>query len=262
VPGFDITSILDFQPPRWVCPACRALINAFPSQPQRERPTAPPPRGRLATFCPECDTQLTVDEYSKDKGVYQALNDEGLGIHRKDLFAHATTLAKMVQASRGYGGVIDRWPTMRLFFEALSRAQEFVHFTSWGMSHVMIGALKATSMRVPVYGFVSSVADHARTELAEYPDEAPKLHAKIIPSSQGIYDAPHQKIIIIDGLLAFKGSTNLTAAGMRRADCGLDVTDVVTDFHEVTTLNNKYFSPVWKRLNHHDDVFVLSPPPF
>lgn len=40
---------------------------------------------------------------------------------------------------------------MRTFFEVVSRARYFVHFTSWGISHVMIGALKMTSMRVPVY---------------------------------------------------------------------------------------------------------------
>lgn len=255
MPGFDITSILDFQPPRWVCPACRALVSQFRHKPQQDRPIAAV-KERWPTFCPECDTQLTVDG---DLTVLGALNKEGLGVHRGDLFAHATTLAKMVQMSRWE---FDPWPTMRLFFQALSHAREFVHFTSWGMSHVMIGALKLTSMRVPVYGFVSSVADHARTELSEFPHEAPNLHAKTIPSSQGIYDAPHQKIIIIDGLLAFKGSTNLTGAGMRRADRGLDVSEMVTDFHEVTKLNNKYFAGVWKRLNHPDNVYVLSPPPF
>lgn len=202
-----------------------------------------------------------MEDWGGGKSVPQALNEEHLGIHRQDLFGHATALAKMVRSSRG-NSVQQQWPTMRLFFEALSKAREFVHFSSWGMSHVMIGALKATSMRVPVYGFVSNVESHARTELTEYPDEAPELHAKTIPTAQGVYDAPHQKIIIIDGLLAFKGSTNLTAAGMRRADRGLDVSEVVTDFHEVTTLNNRYFAPVWKRLNHPEDVYVLEVPPF
>ena len=99
---------------------------------------------------------------------------------------------------------------MRLFFEVLSRAKHFVHFTSWGMSHVMIGALKITSMRVPVFGFVSELSPASRVELTEYPDEAPRLIAKAIPTRDGIYDAPHQKIIIVDGLIGFKGSANLT----------------------------------------------------
>ena len=85
-----------------------------------------------------------------------------MGIDHRDLFAHATALAEVVERSR------RGWPTMRTFFEAISRAQYFVHFTSWGISHVMIGALKMTSMRVPVYGFVSNVAAHVRAELTEY----------------------------------------------------------------------------------------------
>ena len=73
---------------------------------------------------------------------------------------------------------------------------------------MMIGALKMASMSV--YGFASDVEAHARAELTEYPREAPQLTAKVIPSSHGICDAPHQKIPIIDGLVAFKGPTNLT----------------------------------------------------
>lgn len=61
---------------------------------------------------------------------------------------------------------------------------------------MMIGALKMASMRVPVYGFVSNVESHVRAELTEYPTEAPGLTAKVIPSSEGIYDAPHQKLLI------------------------------------------------------------------
>jgi phosphatidylserine/phosphatidylglycerophosphate/cardiolipin synthase-like enzyme len=151
---------------------------------------------------------------------------------------------------------------MRTFFEVISRAKYFVHFTSWGISHVMIGALKMASMRVPVYGFVSDVAQSARVELTEFPSEAPKLTAKVIPSSQGIYDAPHQKILIIDGLVAFKGSTNLTNAGPRRADRQLDVAEVVTDFEQVTELNNRYFAQVWRSLTAPGETFVWSPLPF
>ncbi len=176
--------------------------------------------------------------------------------------AHATVLTKLVRESRATE-YREPWPTMRLFLEALARARHFIHFTSWGISHVMIGALKSTSMRVPIYGFVSNVETHARVELVEYPSEAPQLHTRVIPTSQGIYDAPHQKIIIIDGLLAFKGSTNLTAAGMRRADRGLDLSEVVTNFRQVAELNNRYFSPVWKRLtSENPDVYVCSPFPF
>ncbi|TFV55619.1 hypothetical protein E4P41_16960 [Geodermatophilus sp. DF01-2] len=257
MPGFDITSILDFQPPRYLCPACRGVFSELATV--THRPVEGVRAGRMDYHCPVCKTHLMKEDWLRDVSIRDLLVDEGYVAHQGDLFPHATALAKMVQKSRG-NSYTKPWPTMRLFFEALTQAREYVHFSSWGMSHVMIGALKATSMRVPVYGFASSVEAHVRTELCEYPDEAPNLHAKTIPSSEGIYDAPHQKIIIIDGLLAFKGSTNLTVTGMRRADRGLDVNEVVTDFQEVTKLNNKYFAPVWKRLNHPDDKLLLGPP--
>lgn len=213
--------------------------------------------------CPVCKVIFVKDDdrWSGDKNIYDHARDEGWVIEHRDLFAHATALARVVRQARG-SRYSDQWPTMRTFFEVISRARYFVHFTSWGISHVMIGALKMASMRVPVFGFVSDVSQSARTELTEFPSEAPKLAAKAIPSSQGIYDAPHQKILIVDGLVAFKGSTNLTNAGPRRADRQLDVAEVVTDFEQVTSLNNRYFAPVWRRLTAPADTFVWSPMPF
>ncbi|KUI13594.1 hypothetical protein AU192_04095 [Mycobacterium lehmannii] len=217
--------------------------------------------------CPACAVTFVGDveeSWTGYKTVRQHFRDQGWVIDHGELFPHATALAEVVRESRGDQGSFGSqpWPTMRTFFEVISRARYFVHFTTWGISHVMIGALKMASMRVPVYGFASNVEAHARAELTDFPDEAPDLTAKVIPSTQGIYDAPHQKILIIDGLVAFKGSTNLTNAGARRADRGLDVSEVVTDFAEVTKLNNKYFAPVWRTLTAPDETYFLSSDPW
>jgi len=251
--GFDITSILDFQPPSYICPACRGLVKDV-----KTVWTADP----MVHSCPLCDVQYVAEEapeFSPGGGlaVYDHLRTGGWAIDHRELFAHATTLAEVVRESRGVRPRRQPWPTMRTFFEVISRARYFVHFTSWGISHVMIGALKMASMRVPVYGFVSDVEANARAELTEYPNEAPNLTAKVIPSSQGIWDAPHQKLLIIDGLVAFKGSTNLTNAGPRRADRALDISEAVTDFAQVTELNNKYFAPVWRRISAPSESFVV-----
>jgi Phospholipase D Active site motif len=143
----------------------------------------------------------------------------------------------------------------------VSRARYFVHFASYGISHLLFGALKLASMRVPVYGFASNVDASARAQLTEFPNEAPNLTAKVI-SSTNVYDAPHQKLVVVDGLVAFKGSMNLTNAGLRRADRGLDISEIVTDFAEVTELNNKYFAPVWRRITAPEDTFVCTFAPF
>ncbi len=255
MPGFDITSIRDFQPPKIICPACRGLMRSI----ETDYKVKPWKRS-----CKVCGVEYVEDPESQRWGgrgdnseILDHFKQEGWIVNHRDLFAHATALADVVHKSR-----TQDWPTMRTLFEVISRARYFVHFTTWGISHLMIGALKMASVSVPVYGFASDVEAHARAELTEFPREAPQLTAKVIPSSQGIYDAPHQKILIIDGLVAFKGSTNLTNAGARRADRGLDVSEMVTDFEQVTELNNKYFAPVWRRIASPEDKLVWSAAPF
>lgn len=222
------------------------------------------PWSSVASYkCEVCAVQFIKEEneWNADKNFYGYLRDEHLTIDHKDLLPHALTLANVIRESRATS-YRDAWPTMRTFFEVISRARYFVHFTSWGISHQMIGALKMASMRVPVYGFVSDVEANTRAELTEYPTEAPKLTAKVVHSREATYDAPHQKLLIIDGLVAFKGSTNLTNAGPRRADRALDISELVSDFAQVASLNNKYFAPVWKRLVAPADTFVWNGLPF
>ena len=213
---------------------------------------------------------VTTDSY---------FQDHGLVIDHADLLSHATTLAEVVR--RSHGGkdpliqvvrisrskgrwpevvetplVKDPWPTTRTFFEVVSRARYFIHFATWGISHKMIGALKLASMRVPVYGWASNVESHVRVELNEYPDETPNFTAKVMPSDQHApFDSPHQKLVVVDGPVAFKGSANLTNSGMRKADRGLDIHETVTDYAEVTKLNNKFFAQVWKTATAPGDTF-------
>jgi len=163
VPGFDITSILDFQPPRLICPACRALLRSIEFN-HKVRPTS--------YWCPVCEVKFVADPKDSEDpwelGYYEAFRAQGWAVDHKGLFTHATALAEVVRRSRG-----ARWPTMRTFFEVIARAKYFVHFTSWDISHIWIGALKMASVRVPVYGFASYVDPNTRAELMEYPREAP-----------------------------------------------------------------------------------------
>lgn len=248
---FDITSILNFRPPTLVCPACRGLFSNFKYDREAE----------LIYSCPVCKVGYAFPSWDTDPpSIHQMFGYGGYRIVEGDMFAHARSLAGVVMSSQSR--ITEPWPTMRLLLEVMSRAKLFVHFTTWGISHVLIGALKATSVHVPVYGIVSDVASSARAELTQYPKESPRLTVQVIPSSQAIYDAPHQKIVVVDGLLAFKGSTNLTNAGMRRADRALDVTEVETNVGRVIELNNKYFAPVWKGLTAPGETYEMDWPPF
>jgi hypothetical protein len=262
--GFDIKSILDFNPPTYACPACRGLFRRVLQERRRDDKTDP---WAFDQRCPVCRSLFVEDEWTQEKDAWRWLQKEGHSInHGKELMQHSRVLATLLREAEGKPGsewtACKPWPTTRLLFEVLSRARHFVHFTTYGISHVMIGALKVTSMRVPVYGFASNVDANTRVELTEMTDEAPKLHAKVIPSSTAAQDAPHQKLIIVDGLLAFKGSANLTNTGLRKADRGLDISEVVTDYEQVTSLNNKYFAPVWKRITvgNRDEILMDGAP--
>jgi hypothetical protein len=258
VAGFDITSILDFNPPRYICPACRGLMQSIRSD-YKPKPT---PSEHSCRVCGvKYDVAIEPDEGERCKPftTLDYFRQEKLVIDHADLLSHATKLAEVIRESRGQRTHPrrDRWPTTRTFFEVISRARYFIHFASWGMTLKLIGALKLASVRVPVYGFASAVTTPAFNELTQYPDEAPNFTAKVFPSDdpRAPYDAPHQKIVVVDGLVAFKGSANLTDTGLRRADRGLDVHETVTDYAEVTELNNTYFAPVWRRITAPEDTW-------
>lgn len=259
MPGFDIRSLLDFNPPTYACPSCRGLFKTFKTDRVQDG---------WRSRCPVCSSEYVQDPDPWDGAVRTSaptwLAEQGHRInHGSELMAHSKLLATLLRSAEASAAWEQPWPNVRLLFEVLSKARHFVHFTTYGISHVMIGALKVTSMRVPVYGFASNVDSNTRVELAEMTAEAPRLHARVIPSSTLVQDVPHQKLIIVDGLLAFKGSTNLTNTGLRKADRGLDITEVVTDYEQVTALNNKYFAPVWKNITVGDSTqIVMGGPPF
>jgi hypothetical protein len=99
------------------------------------------------------------------------------------------------------------------------------------------------AQQVKVRGIVSGVVSSRISELTEHGNETPDLEIKVFKRED--WDGPHQKVVVIDGLLAFKGSANLTLNGWRNAAQGRDMIEVVTDVREVVNLHNRFFSPVW-----------------
>lgn len=67
----------------------------------------------------------------------------------------------------------------------------------------------------------------------------------------------HQKILIIDGILAFTGSVNLTQEALNKIEgpTPKEHVQAITDIEAVKDLNKRYFSPVFfqaKRLYFED----------
>ncbi len=222
--SFDLDSLLRFTPPRYLCERCFALLN------------------EMNGVCPVCGVRYVATDEFLTSADYLA--HKGLDIRFDDLIDHCQSLAKIARRTReSLVAPEPYYPPMRALFAALQNAEQFVHFTTYGISALLLGALKLTAQRIDVRGVVSGVkTDTMLHELTDFADEAPRLNVRLYNEGQYM---PHQKIIVIDGLLAFKGSANMTDFGWRKAAHGKEVIEPVTDVAEVVDLHNRFFSPVW-----------------
>jgi len=156
-----------------------------------------------------------------------------------------------------------RFTPLKALLASLSKAKQFVNFTTYGIHPFLIGALKVTAQRVSVNGIVSGARGEVVSEavLSEFKDEkedAFEMDIKHYGAESGYKGMPHQKLVVIDGLLAFKGAANLTLAGWRKASQGRDVVEVVTDVNEVIDLNNRFFSPIWAELSDYGNSIQMN----
>lgn len=227
--GFDLDSLLNFAPAQYVCERCCALLANVPEH--------------FAYRCPSCDVAYVPTEEFPSVGGYLAAR--GLALAQDDLIDHARRLALIARRARaGMSGQASDYPPMRALLETLNTAQRCVHFTTFGISALLVGALKLAAQRIDVRGIISGIKrDEMFRELEVHGDEAPRLQTRLFSQESAWF--PHQKIIVIDGLMAFKGSANMTDIGWRKAAQGREVIEVVTDVREVIELNNRFFSPVW-----------------
>jgi len=237
--GFDIDSLLRFTPPGFLCERCFALLVDV---------------GRV--ICPVCGVQYIATEKYPMPGAY--LRSKGLELnYGGDLIEHSQRLARIARRTReSVMSPAGHYPPIRALFEALQNAQKFVHFTTYGISVLILGALKLTAQRVDVRGIVSGIKhDMVLREITEHHEEAPRLKIQLFPNDSPHF--PHQKIVVIDGLLAFKGSANLTDFAWRKAAQGREVIEPVTDVNEVIELHNRYFSPVWAHTRSEERIVMI-----
>jgi len=231
---FDIRNLADFREPRFLCLKCRGLLLRAPTPEKNESPR-----------CPVCGV-----EYRPSSKTYSAwsvgdyLRSNHSAIQFDNLLKQCVDLAGTTKADMF---VREEQAPLNNLLEALSLAKAFVHFMSFGISEFFIGALKIIAQRVPVRGIVSNVDERTLDELTTFAEDAPygNFEIKHFMRDGSWREAPHQKLIVVDGLLAFKGSANLTVPGWRKAAKGLDHVEVVTKTEEVIDLHNRLFAPVW-----------------
>ena len=171
----------------------------------------------------------------------------GHALEFDNLLEHCTALAT---ATLSTDNALWGKPTdpLGVLLQTISLAKHFVHFTSFGIRDFFIGALKLVAQRIRVRGVVSNVdSERMLDELTAFNNEVPynSFEIKHFLREGPWHEAPHQKLIVVDGLVAFKGSANLTLNGWRKATRGLDHVEVVTNVNEVIELHNRLFSPAW-----------------
>ena len=236
MPGFDIDALTRFTPPEYLCERCCALLTSLPR-------TMPNGKQAPVLRCPVCGVQYVPTEDYPTAADY--LTARGLRIESSEDMSHAADLARIARDLRlSLTGNTPDYPPMRALLEALTHARHFVHFTTYGISALLLGSLKAAAQHVDIRGVVSGVKNEGvYRELTEFHQEAPRLHTRVFQQEGQYY--PHQKMIVIDGLMAFKGSANMTDFGWRKAAHGREVIEIVTDVSDVIDLHNRYFSPIW-----------------
>lgn len=251
--SFDIRKLLDFKPARYLCLKCRALLRN--SDPVRRE------GDKWHVVCPVCQVKYLPSgdfRWSLWRVWRDFLQSRGSAVEFQDVVAHGRQLGEIAKDFYEDAHV----PPIRSLFDAMSKARHFIHFTTWNITHIMIGSLKIAAQRINVRGIVSKTEDHVRSELENYKREAPHDHFEIYCPAASLEGRPHQKLIIIDGLLAFKGSANLTHLAWRSAGNDREMVDVVTDLEEVISLNNRFFAPVWAERESEMEEIVMDDIPF
>lgn len=232
--SFDISTLLNFDPPEFLCSNCMRIFHrtevrdyAFDKDWLR---------------CPICK------KHYGNETQFTKINLDNITEHSRKL---ATIAAAMYKSIRDRNAP----PPLRILLNALLSAESFIHLTSFNMNHTLLGALKLVSQNVDVRGLVSGLKDDDSLipEITNYKDENPRL-TLIVVAAKNTYrrvedQVPHQKLIIIDGLLAFAGSANLTLSTWRNARQGLDHIEVITDIGRIQEYHDRLFSQHWYKFN-------------
>lgn len=150
----------------------------------------------------------------------------------------------------------DYWTPLKCLFSAFEKAERFVHFVSFNLDLAMCGALALLAERVDLRGVVGVAHESVEDEISRL-----KLNVKIYGKNRW-GDVPHQKVVVIDGVLAFKGSANLsTQAWQKAGKAKQELVESVTDLSAVVALNNSYFSKLWAQLHPTADVVHVTSDP-
>jgi len=174
-------------------------------------------RSRFGNVCPICMEDCFLDINVDEDTLQNAIN----------IYEHFKNLPP------------EEYPWFTFIVTSLARAEYFINIATAKIDGFFAGFLLGLSLMNYVNTKVVCWSLPFKPELRDI------LVLTCGIDNFAIYDLPgevHQKLIIIDGLLALKGSANLTVAGWSRSG---EIREIVTKFDEIVDMNKRYFAPFY-----------------
>lgn len=220
--GFDIRTLADFRLPKYRCEHCRGLLFV------EDVPWD-------ADECPVCSIP-----YVGQHSIQRYLKSPRHAVSSENAEQRARSLVAALDRIQGTG---YRAPPLRILAGVLARAHSFVHVASRGIDFQMLGMLRIVAERTQVRLLVTAPSANTRKDLTEFQHEWPYgFEARIQDAN---WSDPHQKVVVVDGLLGITGSANFTTNAWRNAADDRETVHYHTDVAEVAEVNNRYFARHW-----------------
>jgi PLD-like domain len=238
VSGFDITTLADFRPPRALCPICMTIWTE----------SSPAWSPHYWFHCPCCATYFQHFPIGEANGPFGSGGIElpeppGIPVRLgDDALQHAAALARHARDLLEHDESIV---PLRSVLLLMLNARSFIHITSLSIDQFMLGVLEVVSQQVPVRAIISQTNESIRDELVHAQREAPSLQVRTYDSAGKHDPINHGKLIVVDGLIAVAGSTNLNHQAWRKAADHLETVAVDTQIDSVRHSNERYFSKHW-----------------
>jgi hypothetical protein len=250
--GFDIKTLLQFEPARYQCLKCLALLKETTIIDVLES------RNRESFVCPSCNVEYIPTDTFGAYEIFDYLRYRNCYVHTQDIMRHGKQLA-LIAMDMPYQAPSN--PPFRHLLMAMSRAKKFIHFSATGLNLLLLGVFKLLAQRVPICGVACSLDQAIVDDLEAFSDEAPTLCIKSYDALCKPELGHKQDLVIVDGLLAFRGHEGLSLLEWRKAIRAEDAIETITNIEEVINLNNNYFSFLWKQLSKSGEGIMMEREP-
>lgn len=206
----------------------------------------------FTNFVEERSTHPTI--YSKEEQYEKAVDDyftiDGVGmVHLFDEHYNLSHLVKMGWLAKRFNETKD----VNYLIQAISEAEYFIHFATFSFDLFFYGIFTIASQDIPVKGIIGKeLRDWKKDILKEGPDANERLkHSRgreIYFDRADKFNKVHQKVLIIDGLIAFSGSMNLTSNGVKNLKQGKESFEAESVIEKVKEKDHRLFAKHFKKM--------------